>query len=208
MTVVLFALAAGLILFGGINGVQAAPRSQSASLGMEVELSSIDTSITRDGVALSGDQALDGILAEGEKFKIGKTYDDPLCVTNNGDINEYVRVTVTRYWTDKDGNEIPVTSLDPSLIELTFGSGWNIDEAATTAERTVLYYPSLLVVGDTTSPFVEDVKISNDVSKVIGKGGEYEYEGVSFHVKAVADAVQEHNGPEAMTGAWGRTNAE
>jgi hypothetical protein len=36
--------------------------------------------------------------------------------------------------------------------------------------------------------------------------GSFDYKGVKFNVKATADAVQTHNGTEAMISAWGRTN--
>ena len=63
---------------------------------------------------------------------------EELAVINNDAINEYVRVTVYKYW-EKDGEK--AVDLDPSLINLHFVTGaWVIDEEASPSERPVLYY--------------------------------------------------------------------
>ena len=56
--VVLFVVAAGLLLFGAVNAVQAAPRVQSNDYQAEVELSSIQTALVEDGNVVEGDDAL------------------------------------------------------------------------------------------------------------------------------------------------------
>ena len=88
-------------------------------------------------------------ITQTEDFQIGKTYDEVLSVLNSGSIDQYVRVTVYKYWVDvnEDGTAGDKrTDLDPSLIDLHFvtGNGWTIDESASTKERTVLYYASPL----------------------------------------------------------------
>lgn len=222
-TVVLFALAAVMLGFGGINAIQAAPRIESADYRAQVQLTNINVAVTENGNVVEGDGALLTGLASSGDFKIGKTYDEVLAVrntqhpssTNEGEgIEEYVRVSVYRYWTDDKGKAV---NLDPSLIKLNFrtDNGWTIDEAASTSERTVLYYKDILpvyeggkpavdandepAVGDTNA-FADTITIDGEVAK------KYAYANAQFHIKVTADAVQTHNGTEAMTSAWGRTN--
>ena len=208
-TALLFVLAAGLIGFGGIRGVQAAPRIESNVFGAQVELSNIDTALVENGTIREGDETLlTQLVPEGEEFEVGRTYPEALSVQNVGTIPQFVRVTVYRYWEDAVGNQIKATDLDPDFIELGFvtGEGWTIDAEASTEERTVLYYASVLEPGAFSSPFTDTLRISPDTLTVISGEDDWKYEGVTFHIKAVVDAVQTHNGEDAMTGVWGRTN--
>lgn len=208
-----FALAAVLIGFGGINAIQAAPRIESLDFFAQIQLSNINVAVVENGAIVEGDGTLLADLAKGEDFQVGKTYDEKLSVrnarhpssTNEGEgIEEYVRVSVYRYWTDDDGKAV---NLDPSLIKLNFvtDGGWFIDEQASTPERTVLYYKDVVPVDGETSLFADGVTIDSSVATAMSNGT-YQYENVNFHIKVTADAVQTHNGTEAMTSAWGRTN--
>ena len=165
------------------------------------------------------------------EIKIGKTYTYKLGVRNiphpenksENVIPEFVRVTVYKYWEiyDKDGNLVKneeTTKLDPSLIKLNFPEtdGWTIDDAASTDERTVLYYtgqlgsdykPGELKAGDDSPAFTDTLTIDSKVMHAVNEAKtEYKYGDVRFRIKATVDAVQTHNGPDAMTSAWGRTN--
>ena len=229
-TVVLFALAAGLILYGGINGVAAAPRIQSQWFGAQVELNDIDVAICENGEQVHGDGSLFKNLTGGAVFEVGRAYEDVLTVKNmanelnngtegnrykndNGEdgeriIPEFVRVTVYKYWTvtNEKGIEVKDPNLDPSLIELNYvtDGGWSIDESSFTPERTVLYYSSILPVEEgknESTPFVNKVKINNKVLDEYDK-----YKGANFHVEALVDAIQTHNGDAAMLSAWGNNS--
>lgn len=213
--VVLLALAALLIGFGGINAIQAAPRIESSDYRAQVQLSNINIAITENGtVKATNDELLTDLLSRhGDKqLVVGKQYDEVLAVrntrrpdsTNEGEgIDEYVRVSVYCYWTDGNGKAV---NLDPKYIKLNFltNNGWTEDTSAATAERRVFYYKDIVPVGGDTKPFADKITIDKDVTKAID--GVYDYDNVSFHVKVTADAVQTHNGSEAMTSAWGRTN--
>lgn len=215
-TAVLFALAAVLIAFGGINAIQAAPRIESADYRAQVQLSNINVALTENGnVKSNNDQLLTDLLerAGDKQLVLGKEYDEVLSVrntrrpdsTNEGEgIDEYVRVTVYRYWEDGNGKAV---NLNPDYIHLNFltDNGWTIDEEASTPERTVLYYKDIVPVDGDTQPFADKISIDKAVSKEIS-GGDYDYDNVTFHIKATVDAVQTHNGTEAMISAWGRTN--
>ena len=211
MTVLLFVLAVGLIGYGGINGIQAAPRIESKNYFAEVRLSEIDTALVENDIVVEDGVLLSSLVPEGEKFQIGTKYKEKLAVQNTGDIDEYVRVTVYRYWTDKTGKQLKDTSLKPEYIELglTKDSGWSVDEAASTEERVVLYYCGVLAPGASSNDFLESVTISPKVITAISNvdgTANYQYDGVTFQIKATVDAVQTHNETEAMTSAWGRTN--
>lgn len=219
--VLLFALAAGLIGYGGIKAVQAAPRIQSEVWGAQVQLSSIATALVENEVEVVGDDQLlqatfreaNGLDEGYTNFKVGQKYAEVLKAKNTGVIDEYVRVTVYKYWADAEGKELKDTKLNPGLIKLGFvtDNGWTIDEAASTEERTVLYYTNphnehgWVVPGELTNEFVNSITIDPAARKII-EGETYKYDGTSFYIKATVDAVQTHNGQEAMTGAWGRTN--
>lgn len=213
-TVVLFAFAALLIGFGAINAIQAAPRIESSDYRAQVQLTNINVALTENGdVKSNDDELLTQLSGKDFNFKIGDTYDEKLAVrntkrpdsTNEGEgIDEYVRVTVYRYWTNGNGKAV---NLNPDYIELNFltGNGWEEDTEASTAERKVFYYKDKLPVGDETAPFADKITINKAVATEISNG-KYSYDDVSFHVKVTVDAVQTHNGTEAMKSAWGRTN--
>ncbi|MBE6010374.1 MAG: hypothetical protein E7236_06935 [Lachnospiraceae bacterium] len=144
----------------------------------------------------------------------GKTYNEALAVYNSGHINEYVRVTIKKYWVDKDGNK--TQELDPSMIDLhlTENSGWTVDEDASTKERTVLYYNDLLETGDTTAPLSDTISIDGNIATKVTeepvKAGDYttitstyDYDGYGFVLEAKAEAIQSHNADQAAISAWG-----
>ena len=208
---VLFVLAIGLLGVGTVGAVQAAPRIQSNDYRAEIVLTNIETALTENGQVVEGDDTLlHSLVPAGEKFAVGKAYDELLAVRNVGTIDEYVRVTVSLYWEDASGK---LVDLDPAYIQLHFveGNGWSIDKEASTPERTVLYYATPIAPGEDTTPFADklaiDAKVLTEVTKT-SDGEVYDYSkdnGVRFRISAVADAVQTHNGQDAMTGAWGRT---
>ena len=118
-----------------------------------------------------------------DSFKIGKSYPLTLGVSNTGAIDEYVRVTIYRYWVDPpatdeehgwfDGSGTKRRDLDPELIELymngqkidqTAPAGWTLDTSAPSEghERIVLYYNSILPVGVLPSLWI--LSVSTEVS--------------------------------------------
>ena len=211
-TIGLFVAAAVLILVGGMGTVRAAPRIQSNDWKGEVELTNISTSLVENGNVVAskngeGDDVLLGkyfldykdnkIKSDGSNFALGKTYTEELAVQNDGTIDEYVRVTVTKYWVDEKGDKL--TGLDPGKIDLNFPEkdGWTIDHGADTAERTVLYYKNPIAPKKPTSIFTDTIRIDPSVMN------DANYNGANFRIKAVVDAVQTHNADAARVGAWG-----
>lgn len=155
-----------------------------------------------------------------EDLVIGKVYPEVLTFKNSGNINQFIRVSVYKYWLDPDGEK--AVDLSPSLIKIKYdekntadGADWIHDEDSKTAERDVYYYKKLLKVGDETSALTESVKIDNAIATKVTQTEEktdkgtkitttYDYDGYKFIVEATVDAVQEHNAKDAVLSAWGQ----
>lgn len=181
-------------------------------------------------------------LVKAEEFHLGVHYAErlevhnPSAIDTNGqqqNIDQYVRVTITRYWTDQEGKDgKKLASLDPALIQLLlggvdiatdegekvlFGNGWLVDSEASTDERMVLYYAKPVKAGEKTDPFADTFMVSGDAAKVIDektvsndKDGVtvehvYRYNNACFHLDVRVDAVQDHHAADAIQSAWGRT---
>lgn len=248
-TVVAFGMAVALLLFSSVGGTRAALTYFSETYASRVQMSNIGVTLQEKGQhdedfkavskrdyndASNGTWSentgalLEGMLAKGEDLKLGKKYKEELRVQNTGDINQYVRVSIYKYWVDgkveKGQEPVKFPNLDPSLIELNLvniagqegGSGrWLLDEEASTKERTVLYYSEVLEAEEPTDPFTDTVKINDNIASkvtqtVTKKDGyttiktTYDYDGVGFCVEAKVDAVQDHNAEDAIWSAWGR----
>lgn len=243
VTTMLFVLAALLLGTSAIGGTRAAMIDESDTYRAQIEMLRIGVSLQesgdgenwttvsrRDYVENSRDQwtteqrdllgkewqELNGIT-EKEPVKLGQTYTEGLRVVNSGAIDEYVRVSVYKYWYKQEGDQkVKLTNLSPDLINLNFvtGNGWRISTIPgdNTDERTVLYYDPLLTSGAASAPFTDTLTISPDVqlkikSYEVTEGNviktEYEYNGICFGIKAVVDAVQDHNATDAKFSSWG-----
>ena len=137
-------------------------------------------------------------------------YVENIRVVNNspGGYDEYVRVTVKKSWyindTEKD------TELEPGNIDPGFESGWII--ADETKESATYYYTKPLKVNE-AAQLVNSIKIKNDVwddvdVKFVKDSkntlyDHYNYNNRKMRLDVEVDAVQAHNGEEAMLGAWG-----
>lgn len=157
---------------------------------------------------------LQDMLEESDgKLVLGKNYTEELSVKNSGNIDEYVRVRIYKNWTKKDGSK--ETTLAPDLIVLNMTrNGWLVDEAASTEERTVLYWPQILKQGETTPEFCDTIKIDTSIASKVTKNTvtegnrttvttTFNYDGVQFNLEAEVDAVQTHNAKDAIKSAWG-----
>ena len=225
-TIAVFVLAAALLLVSGVGAARAALRYFSETYSSEIEMLDIGVTLIENdkdvswrnydskkadgtwdqatGTLLNGrwntfdenDKVVEG--SEKEFLKIGKAYDEVLQVRNSGTINEFVRVSLYKYWADKDGNKISApdendlktTILNPDLIDLELDEkyvamdkeapgekNWVMDGEASTNERTVLYYRPLLLAEDegakvaagVTDPFTKAIKIDQMVGLVVNQ---------------------------------------
>lgn len=214
-TVAAFAVAAGLLLFSSIGGARAALTYFSDDYAANIQLHEIGVTLVENGAPVEG-ELLKGLLAEGEELKLGTAYQEQLNVYNSGVINEYVRVSIHKYWMDREGEKI--RTLSPELIGLNLvnlGTDWLIDQEASTRERTVLYYNKLLASQSETPLFADKLTIDGSIADRVGETREtsggyttitvtYEYDGARFCIEAKVDGVQEHNAQDAIWSAWGR----
>ena len=245
LTTILFVLAAGLLLFSVVGSSRAALNYYSETYSAQVEMYEIGVSLRENDTTgnefhtaanrdHAGNNAWDGIeegaltynlpsQTDGE-FKLDYRYKEELKVLNSGQIDEYVRVTIYRYWEDADGKKL--TNLSPDLIDLEIltGNGWIMDGNSTTKERTVLYYQSILGTGKETPLFADHLTIHRSdeaddmtagmeatvtVREVKTENGQtvyetvYDYGGIHFILKVEVDAVQTHNAAAAIKSAWG-----
>ena len=237
VTVVLFAIAVALLAGSAIGGTRAALNIQSEFYNSEVELLNIGVSLlekstpienlAEDYVVVSGKNSLMGEnsaiakeIAKDKKTMPGKAYPEVLAVLNTGDINEYVRVAVYKYWLDPDGNKH--AEMDSQWIELGFtdkdsNSRWTIDSTkfSSTEERTILYYSDMIAPGERTDPFLKTIRINEEATRKITVKTEnmpdgsirydwtYDYNGSKFCIEVHVDSVQDHNASAAKTSAWG-----
>ena len=224
----------GILALGAVGATRAALTIVSDEYPMQFEMYHIGITLNENDKPLAwrnyqseawhtnGKTALLGAIDE---FEFGQTYDEKLSVTNSGAIDEYVRVTIYKYWVDEDGNK--AQDLDPAMIDLglvTGDNGWIVDEAYSgDPERTVLYYTKPLRgsengSAETTPYFTDTVTVNGDVknfvkqteTKVDEEGytvvtNTYTYDGKSFCIDVQADGVQTHSAEDAIKSAWGRS---
>ena len=222
-------LALALVLLGGstIGGIAAAPMYESLIQDTEMNLKHIGVALYENGEYVPEDEQLlqDLLQRNGNDAnpKVGKKYSEVLTVKNTGTIDEYVRVTVYKYWKDKTGKKS--AEMDANWIELGFvtGAGWTIDgtdpktgefKGSTTEERTVLYYGTPLAPDQESTPFLDSITIKEEPTHKVTKtestvGGvttitwTYDYNGAQFCLEAHVDGVQDHNMEKAKISAWG-----
>lgn len=245
VTVVAFAVAIVLLLGAGIGTTRAALTYFSEVYSTQIGTDNIGVSLLENGDPVSW-RNYDSSKANGtwieasgtllskmvdtsknEAVELGKNYTEKLSVKNTGiasgdkaAINEYVRVTIYKYWTDNSGKE---RTLAPKLISLKLGDkdlydtgvtsygNWIKDTSSTTDERVVLYYNQLLNAGAETDAFADSISIDKGVmkgAKQTRSGNKiittYAYDGMQFNLEVQVDAVQEHNAQDAITSAWGK----
>lgn len=176
VTIGMFGAAAALLIGSTVGGTRAVLTYQSEYYSSQIEMKNIGVSLVeRNGArdedgndkewtvvaqrdyANSSDGSWDGrengvllsgILEEGESFKLGKVYDEELAVVNSGTIDQYVRVTLYKYWVKaEDGisaqssqeevenpmpeeTKLPELSSDLIRLNLTLGDKWLLDTQA------------------------------------------------------------------------------
>ncbi len=212
-TIVLFVLAAGLLLFSTIGAARAAFLAVSENYTGKIEMYNIGVTLlekcqnddkpravaSRDHIKNSADKWTGdevGELVNAESFLgkdaaivPGKDYPEEISVSNTGTIDEYVRVTIYKYWTDPEGNKVFVSAdadtderglkgittqgLSPALIRLNLINSdvWLKDEKASTEERLVLYYKNVLKAGEDTSakPICDTLTIDSAVEDKVSQ---------------------------------------
>ena len=218
VTVTLFALALVLLGRSTLGGARASLTVESQDYNSQVKTFNIEVALVENGTEVKedgedGGKLLKNLLANNgdTALKTGKHYKETLAVKNTGSIDEYVRVSVYKYWLDEYGDKFP--DMDSKWIIPGFNEGsWTIDTSSGTGteERTVLYYSKPLAPDETSDPFMTYVSIDNAAAKQVvqtQKGNvittTYLYNDKSFCLEVHVDGVQTHSADKAKLSAWG-----
>ena len=152
---------------------------------------------------------------------VGKNYTEELSAVNTGEVEEYIRVIVTRRWVkvvkNEDGSttvtEIPETELDPALIRLSLkDTDWIVAPASGNKEQVVLYGKHIVKASETVMFNTEisvDPKVASILTHTELENGSvvssYDYDADSVQLQLIAevDAVQVNNAQDAILSAWG-----
>ncbi len=223
-TYVLLALAVILLLGSAIGSTRAALTYYNENYAAKITVSQIGVSLLENGDVVTRRDYVDNKWEEkskelfekvssgdkdgvGGKWILNKYYKEDLAVKNSGQIDEYVRVRIYRYWV-KDGKK--VRDLTPDLIDLqlTNEKDW-VKGPGETLECIELYHKGILEAGE-SSAFADKLRIKKELmteAEVIRDGDKlitkYKYDGVEFKIEIEVDAVQTHNARDAIKSAWG-----
>ena len=215
-TLILTGVAAVLLVLGGIGGARAALQFTSEIYEVPLAMEEIGIGILENGEVRDFDTLLLDLVDEenGEEVKPGVVYDEDVDVVNNGQIDEYIRVVIYKYWKDgADGDKN--TELDPSLIILDDpeNHGWLHDGAQSTDEREVYYYTKPVGSDDKPLDLFDTIQIDPDIVDMVYQTGEKDnegnlitefiYNGKYLGIKVEASGVQTHNAEDAIHSAWG-----
>ena len=189
--------------------------------GAEVNLgmSSLNVQLMENGKAINQEDQNKGKLlgSINESMEPGYTYEEKIAADNDGDLDEYVRIIVKKYWKDDEGKRI---DMDPAMIKLSYGdkdyndSDWVMNPGETTKEQTVYYCRKALSSGETSKPLFDGIKldaqIAYDYSLKKSDDGKdvtavYRYDGAQIGLEAEVQSVQSGSADKAITSAWGDT---
>ena len=161
----------------GVNTISAGNLGVDLKLGQEAD----ENNVVDDGLVL------DGAVS-------GSEYAYPLYAENDGDFDSYIRVTLTRYWENQDGEK--VFDKDASLIELVTDNenDWIIDDTDENNEVIYMYYRKPVTSGEETKNAVDTIKIGN-----IGN----EYTNLQAKIDVEVDAIQKAAAADAILAEWG-----
>lgn len=203
LTMVLFVAASGLLLFSTIGGARAALTYYSENYTSSFEMFHIGVTLNENGDPVSkrdydkngnwkesGGALLQRELEPNNDIVLNKEYTEELTVTNSGDIDEYVRVTILKYWLDTRtlpaGKELEdltekelaalckLTDLSPALIDLNLicdatkaynegkDNGWILDRQLTNSELVNDKNPGERTVLYYSKPLVTEEEAKNE----------------------------------------------
>ena len=217
-------LTVAVLLLSGVQTTRAALTVQSNYYQAQANMKEIGIAIVENGRVVDDGRLLRsvptpvGASVPDTDFHYGVRYQENLAVQNTGEIDQYVRVMVSRYWAelDKNGNvSRKLTNLDPTIIDINFlDNGWTVDPESVSGERIIVYYTAnsgILPVGAISAPFADSFKVDGEiqyiVTKDVAKDGTvtyiYTYDGAAFVIEAEAQGVQTHNAEDAISSDWG-----
>ena len=205
VTGLMFLLAIALLVTGSIGSTQAALQIRSQNHISTYALKHIGVTLRENGKRIAfrnyGSQAASGFteqqngnivlsnLGSDKEVKVGKQYPCAITAQNTGTIDQYVRVTIRKYWVKdvsdpggkgwfkfNSGSQTKITDdiYNPDYILLTSNAGditstynttnWYRDDSFS-KECDVYYHKGILKPNETTEPLFNYLAISNEISK-------------------------------------------
>lgn len=159
------------------------------------------TSVAVKSLSLDIHPGEDNQIADGETYQTpamvpGSEITVPYRVTNSGDYDIYVRVTLNKYFV-RDGGKLFGEEYQTDLIALGMPqaqeSGWIL--AYEDSEEAVLYYTRPIPAGESSTDFLESLRILPQADN--------RYSDLGIGLDVEADAVQAANAARAMPSEWG-----
>lgn len=222
-TALLVVCIVAIVAFGGVSLSRANLQVTGGEYTAQIGTENIGVALLEGDELISQSQAAGGVATHGtilshllddneKQIAPGKVYEERLSVQNIGTIDEYVRVIIQKRWEDADG--VPLTSLDPELIDLHLlttenGGAWILDEASSTDEQLILYYTNILSSGHIAA-FADTLSIDQEVTRIVSQTEEsgvitlnYDYKGAILAIDIEVDGVQTNNAEKAILSAWG-----
>lgn len=240
-------LAAAMLLFGagGATATRAALNIQSDYYVAHFYLNHLQVHLLENGKDvcggknnLDGSSKITGVLGRGlDSFnestglgvaEPGKLYESRIAAKNGNNVDEFVRLTIRKYWVEKepaaDGSLVKAAKMNPEWIHLTYNGSedgntgaWAENKAEATDESRTFYYKSVLPANATTADLFNQIRIDGKLAE-LGKTTthvedgktiftyEYKYDGYSFRIEADVQAIQTHNINQAIKSQWGVDN--
>lgn len=129
----------------------------------------------------------------------GATIDRQIKVNNTKDREVYVRVIVTRFWNDENGNKLPDGHAEFIKIISSQLQDWIIIDNSenSNGEEVVFYYKKILQPNTTTSAFLDSIKLDEEELK------DSTYSKYHASIKVEANAIQKVGAKDAMLSEWG-----
>lgn len=131
-------------------------------------------------------------------------------VSDQNSIDSYVRIIITKYWTDSNNEEDDSLNLDFIEVNINEDSGWFIDENASTPTRLIAYYENILPTGEETPAAIDSIRINSNLQNEyeVSKNGNNvsianKYDNHFFNIEIEANAIQSHNAVDAAVQHWG-----
>ena len=192
-------IVAAVLLFagGGVAGTRAALNIQSEYYRAQFYLNHLQIHLLENGEDvcggendLNGKAKVTGRLATSLEYEDennlgtvepGKVYREEIAAKNTSDIDEFVRLTIKKYWVKteegkvvmKNGEPEKADQMDPNWIHLMYdgeetfnSSAWMKNSAEETAESCTYYYKTDLNGGADTAPLFDQIKIDGKVAEI------------------------------------------
>ena len=198
---ILMGIAGALVVTTIIGGSLALVRTSSSGQAT----SDITTKDLGIGIYEDNTEAIDGEIIVKTKVP-GETVSKNLVIKNtkttDTGYDTYVRVTIYKTWGEMSDSQNKIFIKDSSLEQLdqiilgiTQDPNWYLSTVASTNEETVLYYKVPIKPGESTTSFLNSIKIDESLDN--------KYADKSILLDIDADAVQVIDGVDAISSAWG-----